>query len=52
MIAPGAICSKPSASAHSTCCPCTAWTARAKADEPLAQLLLTLKIGMPLMATR
>lgn len=45
--APGVICSKPTASAHSTAPLATAWRARNKADDPLEQLLFTLNIGMP-----
>ncbi|MNQ89578.1 hypothetical protein D3C85_1048900 [compost metagenome] len=50
--APGFICSKPNASAQSTAPLCTAWRARYRADEPVAQLLLTLTTGMPVMPTR
>ena len=49
--APGLICSKPTASAQSTAPLCTAWRARNSADEPVAQLLLTLMTGMPVMPT-
>ncbi|MCY1301350.1 hypothetical protein D9M70_509570 [compost metagenome] len=49
--APGCICSKPNASAQSTAPLSTAWRARNRAVEPLAQLLLTLITGMPLMPT-
>ncbi|MNN29656.1 hypothetical protein D3C81_1432680 [compost metagenome] len=49
--APGCMYSKPTASAHSTAPLCTAWRARNSADEPVAQLLLTLMTGMPVMPT-
>jgi hypothetical protein len=51
LIAPGCICSKPSASTHSAAPDCTAWRARNSADEPVEQLLLTLTTGMPVMPT-
>ncbi|MOA47713.1 hypothetical protein D3C78_1703740 [compost metagenome] len=50
--APGFICSKPKARAQSTAPLCTAWRARNRAEEPVAQLLLTLSTGMPVMPTR
>ena len=50
--APGAICSKPAASAQSIAPPATAWRARYSAVEPVEQLLLTLKIGMPVIPSR
>lgn len=49
--APGFMCSKPSASTQSAIPLATAWRARNSAVEPVAQLLLTLKMGMPLMPT-
>ncbi|MCY1376282.1 hypothetical protein D9M69_637600 [compost metagenome] len=49
--APGCICSKPRAMAHSTAPLSTAWRARNRALEPVEQLLLTLRTGMPLMPT-
>ncbi|MCY1448352.1 hypothetical protein D9M71_650130 [compost metagenome] len=50
--APGFICSKPKARAQSTAPLCTAWRARNSAEEPVAQLLLTLSTGIPVMPTR
>ncbi|MCY1423470.1 hypothetical protein D9M71_391810 [compost metagenome] len=50
--APGFICSKPKARAQSTAPLITAWRARNRAEEPVAQLLLTLSTGMPVMPTR
>ena len=44
---PFSIFSKPSASAQSASPPSTAWRARKSAVEPVEQLLLTLKTGMP-----
>ncbi|MNH26597.1 hypothetical protein D3C79_866590 [compost metagenome] len=49
--APGCICSKPKARAQSTAPLSTAWRAMNSAVEPLAQLLLTLISGMPVMPT-
>ena len=46
-IAPGSICSKPSASTQSAAPLSTACRARKSAVEPVAQLLLTLTIGTP-----
>ena len=50
--APFSIFSKPTASAHSTSPPRTACAASISADEPVEQLLFTLKIGMPVSPTR
>ncbi|MCY1312777.1 hypothetical protein D9M70_632280 [compost metagenome] len=49
--APGCICSKPRARAHSTAPLSTAWRARNSALEPVEQLLLTFTTGTPLMPT-
>ncbi|MCY1543090.1 hypothetical protein D9M68_788850 [compost metagenome] len=49
--APGGMNSKPKASATSTTPLCTAWRARNRALEPVEQLLLTLRTGMPVMPT-
>jgi hypothetical protein len=49
--APGTICSKPSAIAHSTAPLSTACRARYNAVDPVAQLLLTLMTGMPVRPT-
>jgi hypothetical protein len=45
--APGFICSKPKASTQSAAPLAIAWRARNSAVDPVEQLLLTLKIGMP-----
>ncbi|MNT73998.1 hypothetical protein D3C72_2127660 [compost metagenome] len=50
-MAPGIICSKPKARTISTMPLAIAWLARNSAVEPLAQLLLTLITGMPVMPT-
>ena len=44
---PLCIFSKPTAKTQSDRPPETTWFAMCKADEPVAQLLLTLKIGIP-----
>jgi len=50
-MAPGCICSNPSASAQSTAPLSTAWRARNSAEEPVEQLLFTFTIGIPVMPT-
>ena len=44
---PFSIFSKPTASAQSAMPPLTAWRARKSADEPVEQLLFTLRTGIP-----
>ena len=51
VIAPGRICSNPTASAQLTAPLSTAWRARNRAVDPVEQLLFTLTIGMPVMPT-
>ena len=44
---PFSIFSKPTARAQSAIPPFTAWRARNRADDPVEQLLLTFKTGIP-----
>ena len=49
--APGFICSKPRAKATSQTPCATAWRARKRAVDPVAQALLTLTMGIPVSPT-